>query len=65
MELEHPKDSPEEIRDEMARTPKRCSAKDCNNRGIFFEKLVNAQLGGWFCKSCRDQLKALGIFSQE
>jgi hypothetical protein len=43
----------------------RCSAKDCNNTGIFFEKLANAPLGGWFCKSCRDQLKALGIFSQE
>jgi hypothetical protein len=43
----------------------RCSAKHCNNRGIFFEKIANAQLGGWFCKSCRDQLKALDIFSQE
>jgi len=43
----------------------RCSAKHCNNRGFFFEKIANAQLGGWFCKSCRDQLKALGIFSQE
>ena len=43
----------------------RCSAKDYNNRGFFFQKLANAQHGDWFCETCRDQLKALGNFSQE